>query len=75
MPCVSLREFARIVRSGGYIIFAVVPDAWVEYGYADILLELETAGKISVESRGKSFQMLPTTEPDFLCEIWVMTVH
>ena len=69
MPCVSLREFVRIVRSGGHIIFAVVPDAWVEYGYADILLELEAVGKVSVESRGAPFQMLPTTEPDFFCEI------
>jgi predicted TPR repeat methyltransferase len=75
MPCASLREFARIVRAGGRIIFAVVPDAWVTFGYADILAELEAAGKVSVESRGASFQMLPTTEPDFLCEIWVMTVH
>ena len=75
MPCASLREFARIVRPGGHIIFAVVPDAWVEFGYADILSGLDAAGKVSVESRGKSFQMLPTTEPDFFCEIWVMTVH
>jgi ubiquinone/menaquinone biosynthesis C-methylase UbiE len=75
MPCASLREFARIVRPGGYVIFAVVPDAWIDCGYADILSQLEAAGKISVESRGEPFQMLPTTEPDFICEIWLMKVH
>jgi len=74
MPCASLREFARIVRPGGYVIFGVVPDAWVDFGYADILSELEAEGKISVESRSAPFQMLPTTEPDFFCEIWVMTI-
>lgn len=75
MPCASLREFARIVRPGGHIIFAVVPDAWVRCGYADVLAELEAAGRVSVESRGEAFQMMPTTEPQFFCEIWVMAVH
>ncbi|SLN31716.1 Malonyl-[acyl-carrier protein] O-methyltransferase [Roseovarius albus] len=75
MPCASLREFARIVRPKGKIIFAVVPDAWVDFGYADILSELEAQGKLSVKSRGEPFQMLPTTEPDFYCEIWVIDVR
>lgn len=75
MPSFSLREFARIVRPGGCVIFAVVPDKWVECGYADILTELESDGKLSVESRGAPFQMMPTTEPEFYCEIWVMNVH
>ena len=75
MPCASLREFTRIVRPGGRIIFAVVPDAWNEFGYGDVFAELEAAGQISLESRGEPFQMLPTTEPEFQCEIWVMKVH
>jgi ubiquinone/menaquinone biosynthesis C-methylase UbiE len=75
MPCASLREFTRIVRDGGHIIFAVVPDAWIEFGYASVLTELESEGRIEIESKGDSFQMLPTTEPDFCCEIWVMIVH
>ncbi len=74
MPSASLREFARVVRPGGHIIFAVLPESWVECGYAEILSELETAGKITVESRGAPFQMLPTTEPQLFCEIWVMNV-
>lgn len=75
MPCASLQEFVRIVRPGGHIIFAVVPDAWDEFGYAGVFSKLESEGRISVESRGKPFQMLPTTEPEFFCEIWVMIVH
>lgn len=75
MPSASLREFARIVRPGGHVIFGVVPDGWKRCGYADVLAELEAAGKMLVESKGPAFQMLPTTEPDFYCEIWVMRVH
>lgn len=74
MPSASLREFARIVRQGGHIIFAVIPEPWVTCGYAEILSELETTGKLSVESRGAPFQMMPTTEPEFFCEIWVIKV-
>ena len=75
MPSASLREFARIVRSSGKIIFAVVPEPWVDCGYAAILSELAADGRLSVTSRGTPFQMLPTTEPEFFCEIWVMDVH
>lgn len=75
MPCASLREFVRIVRRDGKIIFGVVPDAWVEFGYANVFSELEEAGLISIESRGEPFQMMPTTEPEFFCEIWVMKVN
>jgi ubiquinone/menaquinone biosynthesis C-methylase UbiE len=75
MPSYSLREFTRVVRPGGYIIFAVVREPWVERGYAEILAELVSDGKITVEERGSPFQMMPTTEPDFLCEIWVMKVR
>lgn len=75
MPPYSLREFARIVRPGGHILFAVIPEKWIECGYAEILTELEANEKLGVESRGVPFQMMPTTEPEFFCEIWVMKVH
>jgi hypothetical protein len=75
MPSASLREFVRIVRPGGRIVFAVVPEPWIDCGYAAILSEMETAGRLAVISRGAPFQMLPTTEPQFFCEIWVMQVN
>ena len=74
MPSYSLREFVRLVRPGGYIIFAVLPEPWESCGYSAIYEELSAAGKLSLESRGKTFQMMPTTEPDFYCEIWTMKV-
>ena len=70
VPSASLREYARIVRPGGCIIFGVIPDLWIKHGYAEILSELEAKGAVCVESRGAAFQMLPTTEPDLICEMW-----
>ena len=75
MPSASLREFARIVRPGGAIVFAVVPEPWQDCGYADIYSDLHQAGQLSLQSRGAPFQMMPTTEPEFMCEICVMDVH
>jgi len=75
MPSASLREFACIVRPGGAIVFAVIPESWQDCGYADMYSELYQAGQLSLQSRSAPFQMVPTTEPEFLCEIWVMDVH
>lgn len=75
MPSYSLREFVRLVRPGGYVIFAVIRDPWESCGYRAIYDELNSTGKISIESRGEPFQMMPTTEPDFYCEIWTMKVN
>ncbi len=72
VPCAALREYARLVRPDGKIVFAVVTGTWDENGYAAVLAELEAAGQLSVLERGAPFQMMPTTEPDFICEIWVM---
>ena len=75
MPSASLREFARIVRPGGKIIFASVPEFWVQFGYKSIFDELEEAGQLSLVWTGEPFQMMPTTEPDFICEVLVMEVN
>ena len=75
VPCASLREYVRLVRPGGKILFAAVQGTWEDCGYAEIYKSLEEAGNISLLERGEPFQMMPTTEPDFICEIWVMAVH
>lgn len=72
MPAASLREFARLLRPGGSIVFAVLPEAWENCGWGTIMKELEAAHRLTLASRGVPFQMMPTTEPDFMCEIWVM---
>lgn len=74
VPPTALREYVRLVRTGGKIVFAVVTGTWDENGYGDIQGELEAAGRLRVLSKGAPFQMMPTTEPQFICEIWVMEV-
>ncbi|MES2335894.1 MAG: class I SAM-dependent methyltransferase [Pseudomonadota bacterium] len=74
MPSTALNEFVRVLRPGGRIVFGVIPEAWESCGWARVLAELEAAPRLRVTSRGTPFQMMPTTEPDFLCEVWVMEV-
>ncbi|MEM7731783.1 MAG: methyltransferase domain-containing protein [Pseudomonadota bacterium] len=74
VPPSALRQYVRLVRSGGKIVFAVVTGTWEENGYGEIQAELEAAGRLRVVSKGAPFQMMPTTEPQFICEIWVMEV-
>lgn len=74
MPSAALREFARVLRPGGRIIFAVVKGAWEEFGWASVFEELEATGTLKIVEKNPPFQMMPTTEPEFICEIWVMQV-
>lgn len=74
MPSAALSEFVRVVRPGGLIIFAVVTKFWEECGWAALQSELQAAGKLNLIERNEAFQMMPTTEPDFYCEVWVFRV-
>lgn len=75
VPCASLREYVRLVRPGGKILFAAVQGTWEDCGYAAIFDDLVARGEIDLIERGTPFQMMPTTEPDFICEIWVMALR
>lgn len=75
VPSASLREYARLVRPGGKIVFAAATEAWDDSGYAAVFSELAEAGQVSLISKGEAFQMMPTTEPHFYCEILVIGVH
>jgi hypothetical protein len=74
MPSAALSEFVRLLRPGGRIVFGVIPEAWVSCGWAAVEAELTAAGRLRVINRGVPFQMMPTTEPEFMCEVWVMEV-
>jgi SAM-dependent methyltransferase len=75
MPAESLREYVRIVRPGGRILFTVWVKPYVERGYAAIQQSLEAAGRLALIHKGEPFQALPTTEPDMWYEVWVFDVH
>lgn len=74
VPSASLNEYVRLVKPGGKIIFAAVQGTWDEFGYAKVYQGLEDKGSLRVIEKGAPFQMMPTTEPQFICEIWVMDV-
>ena len=74
MPAESLREFVRLVRPGGRILFTVWLKPYVERGYAAIQRNLEAAGRLALSHKGEAFQALPTTEPGMWYEVWVFDV-
>jgi predicted TPR repeat methyltransferase len=74
MPAASLREFVRVVRPGGHIVFTVWVEAFIERGYAAIQEELEVEGRLAVIFTGEPFQVLPTSEPHMYYEVWVFEV-
>ena len=74
VPSASLREYARLVKPGGRIVFCVFLQAFQECGYADILDELEEQGVLEMLYKGEPFQLLPTSEPDVVSEVWVFGV-
>lgn len=74
MPAESLREFVRIVRPGGRILFTVWVEPYIERGYAAIQQGFEAEGRLALVHKGEAFQALPTSEPDIWYEIWVFDV-
>ncbi len=75
MPAESLREFVRMVRPGGRILFTVWVKAYIERGYAAIQQSFETEGRLALIHKGEAFQPLPTSEPDIWYEVWVFEVR
>jgi predicted TPR repeat methyltransferase len=74
MPAASLREFVRIVRPGGRILFTVWVKAYIERGFAAIQQSLKAEGRLALIHKGDAFQALPTTESDMWYEVWVFEV-
>lgn len=74
MPASSLREFVRVVRPGGHVVFTVWVESYIERGYAAIQEEFELQGRLAVRSKGEPFQALPHSEPQIVYEVWVFDV-
>jgi len=74
IPAASLREYLRVVKTGGRIIVANWVKAWNDQGYAVLQAEFERHGQLALIEKGRPFQALPTTEPEIVYEIWVFEV-
>jgi ubiquinone/menaquinone biosynthesis C-methylase UbiE len=74
MPAHSLKEFVRVVRPEGHIVFCLWPTAYLERGYSAIQQGFEAEGRLAVIYKSEPFLPLPTTEPDLVNEVWVFEV-
>ncbi|MDB2434936.1 class I SAM-dependent methyltransferase, partial [Luminiphilus sp.] len=45
----ALSELIRVTRSGGTVVFTVRDDYWVATGFANLVAELHTSGRVVIE--------------------------
>ncbi len=74
-PPESLREIARITRSGGHVIFSVRETAYLEGGFEEEQKSLEREGKWRMVEATGAFLSLPLGEPEVSGRVFVYEVH
>ncbi len=76
-PSSAFDELIRIIKLGGYIMFTLRPEFYEDkkFGFKPKQLELEVAGKWTLEEKTAKFQGLPKGEPDLFYNIWVYKVN
>lgn len=74
-PPESLREIARITRSGGHVIFSVRETAYLEGGFEEEQKSLEREGKWRMVEATGAFLSLPLGEPEVSGRVFVYKVH
>lgn len=73
-PSSSFDELVRIIKSGGYIVFSLRPDAYDNNGFKDKMDALESEGKWTFIEVSDRFVPLPKREPDLYHQIWVYQI-
>ncbi|CAA6804364.1 MAG: Methyltransferase type 11 domain protein (Fragment) [uncultured Thiotrichaceae bacterium] len=61
-PAPVLREFCRLVRSQGYLVFTQQEVLFEQYGYAEVLRGFEERGELRCESVSEPVVYLPKRE-------------
>lgn len=74
-PPESLREIARVTRSGGHVIFSVRETAYLEGGFEEEQKSLEREGKWRMVEATGAFLSLPLGEPEVSGRVFVYEVH
>lgn len=74
-PPESLREIARVTRSGGHVIFSVRETAYLEGGFEEEQKSLEREGKWRMVEATGAFLSLPLGEPEVSGRVFVYKVH
>ncbi len=73
-PVHSLDEMIRITRRGGYIVFSLRPDVYLQYGFKEKQAELEASGKWKLAEVSPEVKLLPKGEPEVTHQVWVYRV-
>lgn len=73
-PSSSFDELVRIIKSGGYIVFSLRPDAYDNNGFKDKMDALESERKWTFIEVSDRFVPLPKREPDLYHQIWVYQI-
>ncbi len=73
-PARSIEELVRVTKPGGYIVFSLRPDTYLEAGFKEMQTGLETAGKWKLVEVTDEFKPLPKGEPEVNHQVWVYQV-
>ena len=73
-PANSLDELVRITRPGGYVVFTLRPDVYLDSGFKEKQEALAAAGKWKLTEVSEEFQTLPKGEPEVYHQIWVYQI-
>ena len=73
-PASSLDELVRITRAGGYIVFSLRPDIYMEGGFMQKQTSLEDSGAWKLVEVSPKVKILPKGEPEVEHQVWVYEV-
>ena len=73
-PASGLNELVRVTKPGGYIVYSVRADVYVENGFQAKHEELVSAGKVTIVDGTEPEHLLPKGEPELEHRFWVLRV-
>jgi ubiquinone/menaquinone biosynthesis C-methylase UbiE len=73
-PASSLREFVRVTKPGGHVIYTVRPDVREQGGFIELENELTEAGLWKLVEMTDEFPSLPKGLPESMLRVWVFEV-
>lgn len=73
-PASAFDELVRIIKPGGYFIYSLRPDTYLEAGFKEKQDELVASGKWKLVEVSEEFCPLPKGEPDVMHQVWVYQV-
>ena len=73
-PASGLDELVRVTKPGGYLVYSVRADVFVENGFKAKHDELAAAGKITIVEGTDPEHLLPKGEPELEHQFWVLRV-